>query len=158
MHVTETGPALRHLGQSFPFQQTISTQATSYLCAVRHATQRSAPGANTRAPTLPPHVITDWEYGGIEYGGLPVKTTVYCNGEPQPYCLVRQRLSAHRDVDLLQVQHNPQGCIYAAHLFEAEITHAVAESTGIDRRSLFSQHPRDAAGDLDLGPKACGPG
>jgi hypothetical protein len=50
MHVTETGPALRHLGQSFPFQQTISTQATSYLCAVRHATQRSAPGANTRAP------------------------------------------------------------------------------------------------------------
>jgi hypothetical protein len=72
MHVTEPGPALRHLGQSFPFQQTISTQATSYLCAVRHATQRSAPGANTRAPTLPPHVITDWEYGGIEYGGLPV--------------------------------------------------------------------------------------
>jgi hypothetical protein len=72
MHVTETGPALRHLGQSFPFQQTISTQATSYLCAVRHATQRSAPGANTRAPTLPPHVITDREYGGIEYGGLPV--------------------------------------------------------------------------------------
>src|ERR1700730_2669425 len=72
MHVMETGPALRHLGQSFPFQQTISTQATSYLCAVRHATQRSAPGANTRAPTLPPHVITDWEYGRIEYGGLPV--------------------------------------------------------------------------------------
>jgi len=73
MHVTETGPALRHLGQSFPFQQTISTQATSYLCAVRHAIQRSAPGANTRAPTLPPHIITDWEYGGIEYGGLPMK-------------------------------------------------------------------------------------
>jgi len=74
MHVTETGPALRHLGQSFPFQQTISTQATSHLCAVRHATQRSALGANTRTPTLPPHVITDWEYGGIEYGGLPVTT------------------------------------------------------------------------------------
>jgi hypothetical protein len=29
MHVTETGPALRDLGQSFSFQQTISTQATS---------------------------------------------------------------------------------------------------------------------------------
>jgi hypothetical protein len=54
MHVTETGPALRRLGQSFP-------------------TQRSGPGANTRAPTLPPHVITDWEYGKIEYGGLPVE-------------------------------------------------------------------------------------
>ena len=76
MHVTETGPALRHLGQSFPFQQTISTRAPSYLCAVRHATQRSAPGANTRAPTLPPHVITDWEYGGIEYRGLPVTYAV----------------------------------------------------------------------------------
>jgi hypothetical protein len=71
MHVTETGPAVRHLGQSLPFQQTTNTLATSYLCAVRHATQRSAPGANTRAPTLPPHVITDWEYGGIEYGRNP---------------------------------------------------------------------------------------
>jgi hypothetical protein len=43
MHVTETGTALRHLGQSLPFQQTTNTLATSYLCAVRHATQRSAP-------------------------------------------------------------------------------------------------------------------
>jgi hypothetical protein len=34
------------------------------------------------------------------------------------------------------------------------VTHAVAESTGIDRRGLFSQHARDAAVDLDLGPKA----
>ena len=72
MHVTETGPALRHSARHSPFQQTISNQATSYLCAVRHATQRSAPGANTRAPKLPPHVTTGREYGGIEYGGLPV--------------------------------------------------------------------------------------
>jgi hypothetical protein len=35
---------------------------------------------------------------------------------------VRQRLCAHRVVDVLQVQHNPQSCIYAAGLFEAEIT------------------------------------
>ena len=83
MHVTETGPALRHLGQSFPFQQTISTQATSYLCAVRHVTQRSAPGANTRAPTLPPHVITDWEYGGSDYGRLPVGRI---RGEGELHC------------------------------------------------------------------------
>jgi hypothetical protein len=47
MHVTETGPALRHIGQSLPFQQTTNTLATSYLCAVRHATQRS-PLARTR--------------------------------------------------------------------------------------------------------------
>jgi hypothetical protein len=50
MHVTETGPALRHLGQSFPFQQTISTQATSYLCAIRHATQRSARARTRELP------------------------------------------------------------------------------------------------------------
>jgi hypothetical protein len=46
----------------------------------------------------------------------------------------------------------------AAHIFEAQVTHAVAQSTGIDRRGLFSQHPRDAAVDLDLGPKACSSG
>jgi hypothetical protein len=61
-------------------------------------------------------------------------------------------------VRVLQIQHDPQGGVNAAHIFEAEITHAVAQSTGIDRRGLFSQHPRDAAIDLDLGPKACGPG
>jgi hypothetical protein len=59
---------------------------------------------------------------------------------------------------MLQIQHDPQGGVNAAHIFEAEITHAVAQSTGIDHRGLFSQHPRDAAIDLDLGPKACGPG
>ena len=64
----------------------------------------------------------------------------------------------HAKVDLLQVQHNPQGRVDAAHLFEAEITHAVAESTGIDRRGLFSQPPCDSATDLDLGPKARGTG
>ena len=58
----------------------------------------------------------------------------------------------------LQIQHDPQGRVDAAHLVEAEITHAVAEPAGIDRRSLFSQHARDTAVDLDLGPKACGPG
>ena len=44
------------------------------------------------------------------------------------------------------------------HLVEAEITNAVPESTGVDCRGLFRQHPRDAAVDLDLGPKACGSG
>jgi hypothetical protein len=55
------------------------------------------------------------------------------------------------------VQHNPESRVNAPHLFETEITHAVAESTGINRRGLFSQHTRDAAIDFDLGPKACGP-
>lgn len=57
----------------------------------------------------------------------------------------------------LQVHHHPKGRVDAAHLVEAEITHAVAEPAGIDRRSLLSQHARDTAVDLDLGPKACGP-
>jgi hypothetical protein len=61
-------------------------------------------------------------------------------------------------VDELQVQHNPQGRVNIAHLFEAEVTNAVPKSTGIDRRGLFRQHPREAAVDLDLGPKACGSG
>jgi len=47
-------------------------------------------------------------------------------------------------VRVLQIQHDPQGVVNAAHIFEAEITHAIAQSTGIDRRGLFSQHPRDA--------------
>jgi hypothetical protein len=47
-----------------------------------------------------------------------------------------------RDVVVLQVKHDPESRVNAAHLFETEITQAVAESTGIDRRGLFSQHPR----------------
>jgi hypothetical protein len=72
--------------------------------------------------------------------------------------LYTKSFSYRRDVVLLEVQHNPQGCVDAAHLFETEMTHTVAESTGIDRRGLFSQHAGDVAIDLDLGPKACGPG
>ena len=60
--------------------------------------------------------------------------------------------------DLLQVEHDPQGCVDATHIFEAKVTHAVAESTGIDRRGLFSEHARDTAIDLDVGPKACSSG
>lgn len=56
--------------------------------------------------------------------------------------------------DVLQAQHNPEGRVNAAHLFETEVSGAAAESTGIDRRGLFSQYPRDAAVDLDFGPKA----
>jgi len=55
------------------------------------------------------------------------------------------------------MKHNSQGGVNAVHLFETEITHAVAESTRVDCRGLFSQHPRDSAVDLDLGSKACGP-
>jgi hypothetical protein len=58
---------------------------------------------------------------------------------------------------VLQIEHNSQRGVNAPQLFEAEITHAVAEATGIDRRGLFGQHPRDLAIDLDFGPKACGP-
>jgi hypothetical protein len=58
---------------------------------------------------------------------------------------------------VLQIKHNSQGGVNTAHFFETEITHAVAEATRIDCRGLFSQHPRDSAVDLDLGPKACGP-
>jgi hypothetical protein len=60
--------------------------------------------------------------------------------------------------ECLQAQHNAEGGVNAAHLVETEVAHAVAESTGIDRSGLFSQHPRDATIDLDLGPKSCGPG
>ncbi len=38
----------------------------------------------------------------------------------------------------LEFQHNPQRRLNAVHLFEAEITDAVAESIGVDRRGLFS--------------------
>ena len=72
--------------------------------------------------------------------------------------LVHQRISAPRDVAVLQVEHNPQSRVDATHIFEAQVTHAVAESTGIDRRGLFSQYARDTAVDLDLGPKACSSG
>ena len=71
---------------------------------------------------------------------------------------VHQRISAPRDVAVLQVEHNPQSRVDATHIFEAQVTHAVAESTGVDRRGLFSQHARDTAVYLDLGPKACSSG
>jgi hypothetical protein len=58
---------------------------------------------------------------------------------------------------VLEIKHNAQGGVNAAHLFETEITHAVAQATGIDCRGLFGQHPCDSAVDLDFGPKACGP-
>ena len=48
--------------------------------------------------------------------------------------------------------------VNAAHLFETEIAGALAESTRVDRRGLFSEYPRDAATDLDLRPKTCRPG
>lgn len=58
---------------------------------------------------------------------------------------------------VLEIKHNSQGGGNAVHLFETEITHAVAESTGVDCRGLFSQHACDSAVDLDFGSKACGP-
>ena len=45
-----------------------------------------------------------------------------------------------------------------AHFFEAEVTNALPKAIGNDRRGLFRQHPREAAIDLDFGPKACGAG
>jgi hypothetical protein len=57
----------------------------------------------------------------------------------------------------LEVKHNPQRRVNAMHFFEAEITHALAESTWVDRGGLFSQHACDAATNLDLRPKAGGP-
>jgi hypothetical protein len=71
---------------------------------------------------------------------------------------VHQWFCICHDANLLQVQHNPESSVNAAHLFETEIAYGIAQSTRIDGRGLFSQHPRDAAIDLDLGPKACGPG
>jgi hypothetical protein len=35
--------------------------------------------------------------------------------------------------DLLQVEHDPQGRVDATHVFEAQVTHAGAKSTRIDR-------------------------
>jgi hypothetical protein len=74
------------------------------------------------------------------------------------YYLVHERINGPRDVAVLQVEHNPQSRVDATHIFEAQVTHAVAESTGVDRRGLFSQHARDTAVYLDLGPKACSSG
>jgi hypothetical protein len=57
-------------------------------------------------------------------------------------------------VGALQIEHNSQGGVDAAHFFETEITHGVAEANRIDCCGLLSQHPRDLAVDLDVGPKA----
>jgi hypothetical protein len=70
--------------------------------------------------------------------------------------VVTQKVSKVPLVEL-QIKHNPQGGVNAAHFFEAEITHAVAEATRIDCRGLFSQHPRDSAVDVNFWPKARGP-
>jgi hypothetical protein len=58
---------------------------------------------------------------------------------------------------MLQIKHNSQGGVDAAHFFETEITHAAAEANRIDRRGLFSQDSRDSAIDVDFGPTACRP-
>jgi hypothetical protein len=73
MHVTETGPALRHLGQSFPFQQTISTQATSYLCAGSVTPHNTPPQERTRE--LPRFRLTS----------LPAGNTAESNTEGYQY-------------------------------------------------------------------------
>jgi hypothetical protein len=39
---------------------------------------------------------------------------------------------------VLKIKHNPQRRVNAAHLIETEVAHALAKSTGIDRRGLFS--------------------
>jgi hypothetical protein len=57
---------------------------------------------------------------------------------------------------VLQIEHDSQCGVNATHLFETEVTHAVAEATGINGRGLFGQHPSDPAVDLDFGPKARG--
>jgi hypothetical protein len=56
---------------------------------------------------------------------------------------------------MLQVEDDSESRINTAHLFKSEIAHTAAESAGIDRRGLLSQHARDAAIDLDLRTKAC---
>lgn len=58
----------------------------------------------------------------------------------------------------LEIQHNPQRCVDAAHLFEVEIAHTFAQSSGVNRCGLFGQHPSEAATYLNLRPKACGSG
>jgi hypothetical protein len=58
----------------------------------------------------------------------------------------------------LEIQHNPQRCVDAAHLFEVEIAHTFAQSSGVNRCGLFGQHPSEAATYLNLRPKDCGSG
>ena len=75
------------------------------------------------------------------------------------YPLVHQGLRGSATPMLqLEVQHNPQRRVESAHLFTTEITHTVAEPTGVDRRGLFSQDACEPPADLDLGPKGRGPG
>jgi hypothetical protein len=61
---------------------------------------------------------------------------------------------AFGDPLVLEIKHDSQGGVNAVHLFETETTQAVAESTRIDCRGLFGQHPCDLAVDLDFGSKA----
>jgi hypothetical protein len=44
---------------------------------------------------------------------------------------------------VLEVEDSPQRCVNAAHLFKAEISDALTESTRVDCGGLFSQHPCD---------------
>ena len=53
----------------------------------------------------------------------------------------------------LEIQHDSQCCVDTAHLFEAEVTHTLAQPTGVRRCRLFSQHPGDFAADFDLIPR-----
>jgi hypothetical protein len=94
------------------------------------------------------------EYDGFEYTALP-PTAPFSADESARCPVVRQWLyRIATPTRYPEFQHNPQRCVNAAHLFKTQITDALAEPTRIDRCGLFGQHPRDAATDLDLRPKA----
>jgi hypothetical protein len=76
---------------------------------------------------------------------------VLCNNGLPAYCHVRQRIGVSREVEVLQVEHNPSSGVHATHICEAQVTHTLAESTGIDRHGLFSQHVVGAASQVDSG-------
>ncbi len=57
----------------------------------------------------------------------------------------------------LEIQDNSQRGVNAAHVVETEVTHALTESARVDCGGLFGEHPRDAATNAYLGPKACSP-
>ena len=81
----------------------------------------------------PPRLVMPAEFAEIEYAALPGKYSILRCGP----------IGFGNPLAGLQIKHDSQGGVNAAHFVEIEITHAVAEATRIDCCGLFSQHPRD---------------
>ena len=59
-------------------------------------------------------------------------------------------------VGVLQIKDDTQSGVEVAKFFAAEVSDAVAQAAGIDRRSLFGEYASRAAVDFNLWSKARG--